>query len=125
MSHANPGGIRTHEHPTFNRVLSADAELLAVCDELAVLQARWQTLWAATPDQPNGGPEDLAFDTFTSFTWPGTRITDPALGGASGIDLPVLLLTLPATTPEGLQAKAAAGHGDLGRQQLHRRLPPG
>jgi hypothetical protein len=108
MSHADPGGIRTQEHPTFNRVLSADAELLAVCDELAALQVEWQTVWAATPDDPDGGPEDIAFDTFSSFTWPGTRIADPALDSAPVADLPALLLTLPATTPEGLQAKAAA-----------------
>jgi hypothetical protein len=85
-----------------------DGELLALCDALAALQAGWQVLWEATPDEPNAGPEDQAFDTFAKFTWPGTRIADLAPGDASGIDLPALLLTLPATTPEGLQAKAAA-----------------
>jgi hypothetical protein len=85
-----------------------DAELLTLCARLAEQQATWQALWVATPDKPNGGPEDVAFDTFSSFTWPGTRIADPALDSAPVTDLPALLLTLPATTPEGLQAKAAA-----------------
>ena len=88
--------------------LQADAELLTVCASLADQQAQWQTLWAATPDEPDGGPVDLAFDTFTEFTWPGTRIADRLLGNPSAIDLPARLLTLPATTQEGLVAKAAA-----------------
>jgi len=85
-----------------------DADLLAVCARLADHQAQWQSLWAATPDQPDSGPQDTAFDEFSQNVWPGYRCADPIRGDDTATDLPALLLTLPATTAEGLQAKAAA-----------------
>lgn len=87
--------------------MSACPELLTVCARLADQQAEWQILWAATPDEPSGGPEDFAFDDFSQNVWPGYRCDDAAVGEGRS-DLPALLLSLPAITADALQAKAAA-----------------
>jgi len=99
------GAISSQRHPSS---CSANAELLAVCARLADHRAQWQSRWAATPDVPDGGPQDTAFDEFSQNVWPGYRCADPVRGDDTATDLPALLLTLPATTAEGLQAKAAA-----------------
>jgi hypothetical protein len=103
----SPGGIRTLEHSIKSPVLY-QSELLSVCARLADLQAQWQGYWAATPDEPNGGPDDIVFKSFSTWNWPGVRLGDWAHEDSSVIDLPALLLTLPATTTEELRAKAAA-----------------
>ena len=85
-----------------------DADLLGLCAQLRVLQLRWQRLWDAALGSPDGdGPADLLLDRYTAWVWPGTELADVA-GLAPAADPVRSLLTLPATTPEGLQAKAAA-----------------
>ena len=88
--------------------VTGDADLLALCAQLRVLQVRWQRLWDAALGSPDGdGPADLLLDRYTAWVWPGTELADVA-GLASAADSVRMLLVLPATTPEGLQAKAAA-----------------
>ena len=86
-----------------------DAALLAVCARLRHLQAEWQRLWFATSDAPDGdgSPADLILGFYSDWVWPGSRLPD-AQRLMPGADLVQSLLDLPATTPDGLQAKAAA-----------------
>ena len=90
-------------------IASGDADLLALCAQLRVLQAGWQRLWDATSGMPDGeeSPADLILDRYTAWVWPGTMLADVA-GLTRDADPVRMLLVLPATTPEGLQAKAAA-----------------
>ena len=89
--------------------VTGDADLLVLCAQLRVLQVEWQRLWNATSGTPDSeeSPADLILDRYTAWVWPAVRLSD-----VSGLTLaadPVrMLLDLPATTPEGLQAKAAA-----------------
>ncbi len=74
---------------------------------LADLQAEWQRLWALTEDD---GPEtdaDRAWYAYSEHVWPKT-FSRPWPDAPSVEDVPALLLNLPARTPQGLQAKAAA-----------------
>ena len=89
--------------------VTGDAALLALCAQLRVLQVRWQRLWDATSGTPDGeeSPADLLLDRYAAWVWPGTMLADVA-GLTRDADPVRMLLVLPATTPEGLQAKAAA-----------------
>jgi len=88
-----------------------DAELLALCVRLGEMQAEWQRLYDATSDAPDlTTPADHAWQDYSHNVWPsvrravifgGSKPRDPA-------DLPARLHDLPATTPEGREAKAAA-----------------
>ena len=86
-----------------------DAALLALCARLEAMQAEWQRLWALTSDGPAIETDaDQAWQDYADNVWPGVTIShwDPERRRPN--DLPAKLLTLQATTPEGLQAKAAA-----------------
>ena len=73
-----------------------DANLLLLCSYLAGLQKEWQRLWAACPDDGHACEAMDQHDAYAEKEWPGQGY-------------PVKhLLDFPATTPEGLQAKAAA-----------------
>ena len=89
--------------------VTGDADLLALCAQLRVLQTGWQRLWDATSGTPDGeeSPADLILDRYTAWVWPAVRLSDVS-GLTSAADPVRMLLDLPATTPEGLQAKAAA-----------------
>lgn len=87
---------------------AGDADLLALCTHLRVLQARWQRLWDAASGSPDGdGPADLILDRYTAWVWPAVKLSDVS-GLTSAADPVRMLLDLPAATPEGLRAKAAA-----------------
>ena len=88
--------------------VTGDADLFALCAQLRVLQAGWQRLWDAASAAPDDdGPADLILDRYTAWVWPAVKLSDvPGLTPAA--DPVRTLLDLPATTPEGLQAKAAA-----------------
>ena len=73
-----------------------DRKLLDLCDHLRTMQAEWQRLWAACPEDGHPCPAEDAHEAYAANVWPGHG--DPALR----------LAKLPATTPDGLQAKAAA-----------------
>ena len=89
--------------------VTGDADLLALCARLRGLQAEWQRLCDATSDVPggDGSPADLIFEFYSNWVWPGACLPD-AQRLMPGTDPVRLLLDLPATTPDGLQAKAAA-----------------
>ena len=83
-----------------------DAELLALCAQLAEMQAEWQRLWEPTSDEvPSTTEADHAWDRYHRYVWPCTHPSHPEM---TGEDLGARLLTLRATTLEGMQAKAAA-----------------
>ncbi|MGI4796951.1 MAG: hypothetical protein ACRYG8_23445 [Janthinobacterium lividum] len=89
----------------------ADAELLAVCVRLGEMQAEWQQLYDATSDAPElTTPADHAWQGYSDDVWPGVRRAVIAGGRKprDPVDLPARLHDLPATTPEGRAAKAAA-----------------
>lgn len=91
--------------------VSPDAELLALCCQLTAMQAEWQRLYDATSDAEKLTTRaDFVWQDYSDDVWPGVRVSvfpggskprDPA-------DLPARLHDLPATTPEGRAAKAAA-----------------
>ena len=89
--------------------VTGDADLLALCAQLRVRQVEWQRLWDAASAAPDDGesPADLILDRYTAWVWPAVRLSDVS-GLTSAADPVRMLLDLPATTPEGLQAKAAA-----------------
>ena len=88
--------------------VTGDADLLALCARLRVLQTGWQRLWDAASGSPDGdGPADLILDRYTAWVWPAVRLSDVS-GLTIAADPVRMLLVLPATTPEGLRAKAAA-----------------
>ena len=83
-----------------------DCELLDLCTQLTGMQAEWQRLYDATSDCDDlTTPADHAWQRYSEDVWP--RVGFQPCEGATP-DLPARLLTLPATTPDGLQAKAAA-----------------
>lgn len=88
-----------------------DAELLALCCQLAVMQAEWQRLYDATSDIPElTTPADHAWQDYSDDVWPSVRLA-VMVGGSKPrdpADLPARLHDLPATTLEGRAAKAAA-----------------
>lgn len=81
-----------------------DAALLILCGELRILQGEWQRLWNATPEDGANSPADAAWHDFSDHVWPGVASrdvnseSDPVRG----------LITMRATTHEGMRAKAAA-----------------
>ena len=81
-----------------------DAALLILSGELRVLQGEWHRLWEATPEAGAEGPADIAWRDYSENVWPGgcrldaDREHDPVRG----------LITMRATTLEGMRAKAAA-----------------
>ncbi|MGI4797620.1 MAG: hypothetical protein ACRYG8_26960 [Janthinobacterium lividum] len=87
-----------------------DAELLALCHRLQDMQAEWQRLYDATSDEPRlTTTADHAWDDYTNHVWPGIRIASSIFHKQPHPDdQPGQLLRLPATTPEGQAAKAAA-----------------
>ena len=83
-----------------------DAALLALCARLTDMQAEWQRLYDATSEEgPLTTPADHAWQAYSDDVWPRT-----ALQRRDSVtrDVPGMLLTHPAATLEGLQAKAAA-----------------
>ena len=87
---------------------SGDAALLALCAQLEELQAEWQRLYDATSDDNSDTPADRVFDAYSNDVWPGLCRSPWSSEGRDPADLPARLVDLPATTPEGLRAKAAA-----------------
>ena len=53
-------------------------------------------------------PADHAWQAYSDTVWPGLNFTTWRREGRDPADMPGRLLDLPATTPAGLQAKAAA-----------------
>ena len=83
-----------------------DAALLAVCAQLVAMQAEWQRLYDATSDNDElTTAADFAWQAYNDDVWPGTGFQPR---DCDTVDVPAKLLTLRATTPEGMQAKAAA-----------------
>ena len=91
---------------------NADAELLALCAQLRGMEEEHERLWALTSDSPKDvTPEDHAWTEFRNYVWPGYCLTDDprwADGKSDQPDIPGRLLTLRASTWEGLAIKAAA-----------------
>ena len=86
-----------------------DAALLALCAQLEEMQAEWQRLYDATSDEADlTTPADFAWQAYSDTVWPGLNFTTWRREGRDPADEPGCLLDLPATTPAGLQAKAAA-----------------
>ena len=80
--------------------------LLAVCVHLVAMQAEWQRLYDATSDKEDlTTVADHAWQAYNDDVWPRTAL-QPL--GCETVDVPAKLLTLRATTLEGMQAKAAA-----------------
>ncbi|MGI4941841.1 MAG: hypothetical protein ACRYHQ_14985 [Janthinobacterium lividum] len=89
----------------------ADAELLALCCQLAVMQAEWQRLYDATSDAEELATHaDHAWQGYSDDVWPGVRLAVFADGRKprDPADIPGRLHDLPANTPDGRVAKAAA-----------------
>ena len=85
---------------------SPDAALLALCAQLQEMQAEWQRLYDLTSDEDElTTPADHAWQAYSEDVWPRTALQPK---GCTKQDVPALLLTLAATTLEGLRAKAAA-----------------
>ena len=83
-----------------------DAALLALCAQLDDMHAEWQRLYDATSDADElTTPADHAWRAYSDDVWPHTALQPK---GSTAPDVPALLLTHPATTLEGLQAKSAA-----------------
>ena len=83
-----------------------DAALLALCAQLEDMRAEWQRLYDATSDADElTTPADHAWRAYSDDVWPHTALQPK---GSTAPDVPALLLTHPATTLEGLQAKSAA-----------------
>ncbi len=90
------------------RDLRPDADLLALCASLAVMQAEWQRLHRAALDGGPGGPADRAWKDYSDRAWPGIRLSardDPTLHSD---DVPGRLRSFRAVTVEGKIAKASA-----------------
>jgi hypothetical protein len=72
------------------------------------MQAEWQRLYDATSGEDElTTAADFAWQDYSDHVWPlvhSNSFTAPA----GGVDYPAQLLTLRATTPEGIQTKAAA-----------------
>ena len=87
---------------------SPDADLLTLCATLEKMRAEWQRLYDATSEEDElTTPADFAWRNYSDHVWPlvhSNSFTAPA----GVVDYPAKLLTLRATTPEGIQAKAAA-----------------
>jgi hypothetical protein len=100
---------------------SPDVELLALCARLRDMQAEWQRLYDATSDEDElTTPADFAWQNYSDHVWPlvhSNSFTVPA----GVVDYPAQLLTLRATTPEGIQAKATAIDRDRRGSDLLRR----
>ncbi len=85
---------------------SPDAALLALCARLTEMQAAWQRLYDATSDEQEiTTAADRAWQQYSDDVWPRTALQPR---GSNTPDVPALLMTLKATTREGLAAKAAA-----------------
>ena len=80
-------------------LMHPDAELLAVCAQLRIMEAEWQRLWLY------GTQEELM--AYSSNVWPCTGFLRPFDDPDPPSDLPGQLLKLEASTAEGVQAKAA------------------
>ena len=86
-------------------IVHPDAELLAVCLRLSRMQAEWQRLYDLTSEEEKlTTPADFAWQAYSDDIWPRGSFCRDNLTP----DVPALLLTHPATTPEGVRAKAAA-----------------
>ena len=88
-----------------------DAALLDLCARLRALQEEWQRLYVLTSEDERGTAADKAFDAYSERVWPGTvrrcehywKDTPPEADDLAG-----QLMFAPATTHEGIQAKAVA-----------------
>ena len=93
-----------------------DSDLLALCARLAEMQAEWQRLWEPTRDDwrlddPPITEADHAWLRFNDYVWPGINLVCQWRGPPGSRhpdDVLGRLHDIPATTPEGLRAKAAA-----------------
>ena len=91
------------------RITRSDAALFALCAQLEDMQAEWQRLYDLTSEEDElTTPADHAWQAYSDNTWPGLCLSPWTSKGRNPADLPAQLVDLPATTPAGLQAKAAA-----------------
>ncbi len=84
-----------------------DAALLALCEQLAEMQAEWQRLYDLTPDDGPKTPADEAWEHYASNVWPGVGPSARSLL-PNDEDVPGRLLLHHPSSLEGLAAKAAA-----------------
>ena len=88
------------------RTTRPDGALFALCAQLEDMRAEWQRLYDATSDEDElTTSADHAWRAYSDDVWPHTALQPK---GSTTPDVPALLLTHPAITLEGLQAKAAA-----------------
>ena len=105
-----PGPYQTVDQPPPH----PDAELLAVCAQLRVMQDEWQRLWTLTSDEWTGMDDppiteaDHAWWDYNNHVWPGVYISASELNKRDPNDLPSRLHDFHPVTQEGLRAKAAA-----------------
>ncbi len=86
-----------------------DAALLVLCARLEEMQAEWQRLYDLTSEEDElTTAADHAWQTYSAELWPGLRLSPWSREGRDPVDIPGRLVDLPATTSEGLRAKAAA-----------------
>jgi hypothetical protein len=85
-----------------------DADLLALCSQLASLQAEWQCLWGLTTADGSKVEADRALEAYSHDVWSGLGASQCDIGTLCDGDLPRQLYYHRATTPDGLRAKAAA-----------------
>ena len=86
-----------------------DAALLALCVQLAAMQATWQRLYDATSDSgPLTTDADHAWRAYSDDVWPCVRLAVWGDKPPHPDDLPGQLRTMRAITPEGQVAKARA-----------------
>ena len=91
----------TNRHRAYKH---SDAALLALCAQLEEMQTEWQRLYDATSDEDEiTTAADRAWQDYSDHVWPLVHSNS-----AGAFDLPAKLLAMPATTPEGVRAKAAA-----------------
>ena len=86
-----------------------DADLLALCAQLADMQAEWQRLYDATSDEPDLVTDaDREWSHYSNRVWPGVEISTWNDRPLHPYDVPGRLRFLRATTVAGKAAKAAA-----------------
>ncbi len=86
-----------------------DAALLVLCARLEEMQAEWQRLYDLTSEEDElTTAADHAWQTYSAELWPGLRLSPWSRKERDPVDIPGRLVDLPATTSEGLRAKAAA-----------------
>ncbi len=83
-----------------------DRELLDLCRQLTAMQAEWQRLYKASSDAVDlASPADHAWQAYNDDVWPRTGMHSR---DCITVDVPAKLLTMRATTMDGMVAKAVA-----------------